>query len=644
MTFEQAQPGAVFRAAITRDALGRQRLGDVLVDAGVITSAELADVLARQGTGDGSRRRLGVMLVELGFAREDEIANAMASQLCLPMLDLAQRLPSPDLIRLLPRAVAERSQVLVVDRIASGLVIAMADPTNVLALDDVKLHTHVKTLTVLVSTPSQISDQLARAWSLGEDASGVAAIVETMGGDTREPMDPSEGSATDAPTVQLVNRLLSDAVRARASDVHVETQSDALRVRFRVDGILREAMTTSRRVAPAVISRLKIVSGLDIAERRVPQDGRARITVDGVGVDCRVSTVPGVHGEKVVVRLLSRSAQVPGLDALGLSPRQLEMFRSVLTAPQGLVLITGPTGSGKTNTLYSAIAEIVSPEKNVVTLEDPVEVQLPGITQVQVHERAGMTFEKGLRAVLRQDPDVVLVGEVRDTQTAELALKAALTGHLVLTTLHTNSAVAALTRLVDMGVEPFLVASSLSLSVAQRLVRTPCSGCAGPYVPDDDVLVLLGLSRADLVGASPRRGPGCALCAHSGYVGRTGVYEVLEVDAAMRRVLVKDPSESAVGAQARATRMATLRTSALEKARRGETTFEEVVRVTHTDYSAARHCPSCERSVEHDMVACPWCATALDGDQCAGCRRHREPDWTVCPWCRTAAPGAPPAH
>jgi type IV pilus assembly protein PilB len=349
-----------------------------------------------------------------------------------------------------------------------------------------------------------------------------------------------------------------------------------------------------------------------------------------------------VHGEKVVIRILSRSADVASLDSLGLSPHQLELFRAVLAAPQGLVLITGPTGSGKTNTLYAAIAEVVSPEKNVITLEDPVEMQLPGITQVQVHERAGMTFEKGLRAVLRQDPDVVLVGEVRDPQTAELALKAALTGHLVLTTLHTNSAVAALTRLVDMGIEPFLVASSLTLSVAQRLVRVPCDGCAVPYMPDDELLLLLGLTRADLADATPYKGTGCVLCAQSGYVGRTGVYEVLEVDAAMRRVLVKDPSESAVGAQARTTRMATLRTSAIEKARRGETTFEEVVRVTHSDYSAARHCPSCERSVEHDMVACPWCATALDGDQCAGCRRHREHDWTVCPWCRTAVAVAAP--
>ncbi len=640
MTFEQAQPGAVFRAAIARDAMGRVRLGDVLITAGVITSAELADVLARQGTGTGTRQRLGVMLVEMGFAREDEIAEALAAQLGLPMLDLGRRLPSPEVIRLLPRAVAERAQALVVEFSENGLVIAMADPTNVLALDDIKLHTRAKSLTVLVSTPTQIADQVARAWSLNEDVSGVAAIVETMGSEARDAADPTDTSTNDGPIVQLVNRILSEAVRARASDVHVETQRDSLRVRYRVDGLLREAMTTSRRVAPAVISRLKIVSGLDIAERRVPQDGRARITVDGEAVDCRVSTVPGVHGEKVVIRLLSRGAEVSGLDALGFSPSQLALFRSVLTAPQGLVLITGPTGSGKTNTLYSAIAEIVSPDKNVVTLEDPVEVQLPGITQVQVHERAGMTFEKGLRAVLRQDPDVVLVGEVRDPQTAELALKAALTGHLVLTTLHTNSAVAALTRLVDMGIEPFLVASSLTLSVAQRLVRVPCDGCAVPYMPDDDVLMLLGLTHADLKDATPRKGAGCVLCAQSGYVGRTGVYEVLEVDAAMRRILVKDPTESAVGAQARATRTATLRTSALEKARRGDTTFEEVVRVTHSDYSAARHCPTCERSVEHDMVACPWCATALDGDQCSGCRRHREHDWTVCPWCRTAAPSA----
>jgi type IV pilus assembly protein PilB len=627
----------------TWGSMRRKRLGDVLVEAGVLTMDQLRAVLNQQRETPGPRRRLGELLVELGYADEKMIALALAAHLGLGTLDLSKTVPSPDVVRLLPQAVSERSRVLVVDRSENGLVVAVSDPTNVLALDDVRLHTGAAELTVLVSTDSQIRDHLARAWSLGQDASGVSAIVDDL--DHAADEQPSFGGPDDdAPIVKLVNRVLADAVRLRASDIHVETQRDALRVRYRVDGLLRDVMTTSRRVAASVISRLKIMSGLDIAERRVPQDGRARIVVDGVAVDCRVSTLPSLHGEKVVIRLLTRGNEVPSLDSLGFEPHQLEVFRAALAVPQGLVLCTGPTGSGKTNTLYAAIAETMTPEKNIVTLEDPVEVQLPGITQVQVHVKSGMTFQAGLRSVLRQDPDIVLVGEVRDGETAELALKAALTGHLVLTTLHTNSAVAALTRLVDMGAEPFLVASSLTASVAQRLVRRPCEACRQGYVPDDGTLALLGLRIDDILDATPLRGTGCPECAGTGYRGRSAVYEVLAVDAAMRTVLMTDPTESAVGARARAGGMLTLRAAAIEKARRGETTFEEAVRVTHSDDDAGGHrCAACERPVEHDMVACPWCAATLDRGHCRTCSRNLDPDWQICPWCRTRAQDPPPA-
>jgi type IV pilus assembly protein PilB len=386
-----------------------------------------------------------------------------------------------------------------------------------------------------------------------------------------------------------------------------------------------------------VISRIKIISGLDIAERRIPQDGRTRFLLENVAIDARISTLPSLHGEKVVIRLLSRGDAIPKLAGLGFEPDQLENFFASLSVPQGLVLITGPTGSGKTNTLYSAIAEIRTPDKNIVTLEDPIEVQLPGITQVGVSEKTGMTFSRGLRSILRQDPDIILVGEVRDTETAELALKASLTGHLVLTTLHTNSAVAALTRLVDMGAEPFLVASSLTCAIAQRLVRRPCPSCITAYVPDEITLTGLGLTTADLAGATPMRGAGCPECGDTGYRGRTAVYEVLVVDAAMRQILIKEPTEAAISAQARASGMMTLRASAIDKASRGLTTFEEAVRVTHSDHAGGQVCPSCERPVESGMVVCPWCATTLDRGHCQGCARNLETDWKICPWCRTPA-------
>jgi type IV pilus assembly protein PilB len=614
--------------------VGRRRLGDVLLDSGLITAEQLDAALREQRRADAPRRRLGQVVVELGLASEKDVAEALANLLGLEMIDLSKSMPAPDVVRLLPRAVAERTQVLVLDRTPKGLKVAAVDPTNVLALDDVKLYTRSPELQVMVATASQIRDQLARAWSLGEDSSQVSAMVDEAG--DGEDAEASFGSVDDeAPIVKLVNRVLGDAVRLRASDIHIEVQRDTLRIRYRVDGLLRDVMTAPRRIATSVISRIKIMSGLDIAERRVPQDGRTRIVVENMAIDCRISTLPSLHGEKVVIRLLTRGDDIPSLSSLGFEPRQLADFEAALAVPQGLVLITGPTGSGKTNTLYSAIGQIMSSEKNIVTLEDPVEVQLPGITQVGVNLKTGMTFSAGLRSILRQDPDIVLVGEVRDTETAELALKASLTGHLVLTTLHTNSAVAALTRLVDMGAQPFLVASSLTAAVAQRLVRRPCGNCIVPTPPDEATMAVLGLLPEDLEGASSMMGEGCPECGGTGYRGRTAVYEVLVVDAAMRQILMRDATESAIAAQAQSAGMQTLRASAIAKARRGETTYEEVIRVTHTDRGGSKACPVCALAVDGDMVVCPWCTTALDRGHCGECGRALDPDWRICPWCRT---------
>jgi type IV pilus assembly protein PilB len=620
----------------------RKRLGDILVDSGLLTAAQLDQALVEQRRADAPRRRLGQVVSDLNFATERQVAEALADLLGLRMIDLSKTMPAPDVVRLLPRAVAERTRVLVLDKTAKGLVVAAADPTNVLALDDVKLYTRSPDIEVLVATDSQIRDHLARAWSLGEDSSAAAMVEESV---EEDDSDASFGAVDDeAPIVKLVNRIFADAVTLRASDIHVEVQRDTLRIRFRIDGLLRDVMTAPRRIATAVISRIKIMSGLDISERRIPQDGRTRIVVQTVAIDCRISTLPSLHGEKVVIRLLTRGDDIPSLASLGFEPRQLADFQASLAVPQGLVLITGPTGSGKTNTLYSAIAEISDPDKNIVTLEDPVEVQLPGITQVGVNVKTGMTFSAGLRSILRQDPDIILVGEVRDGETAELALKASITGHLVLTTLHTNSAVAALTRLVDMGAEPFLVASSLTCAIAQRLVRVPCPNCAGPYVPSADTLTLLGLRPEDLEGATPLRGSGCPECGGTGYKGRTAVYEVLVVDTIMRQVLMNDATEAAIAAAALAGGMQTLRASALEKARTGKTTYEEALRVTHSDHAGSHACPACERKVEPDMVACPWCGTNLDRGHCASCARTLEPEWKICPYCRTPTPAPDHSH
>ena len=633
MTFAQPPPRSV-----TVPAFGaRRRLGDVFVDSGLLTPEQLDLALEAQRQAPGERRRLGQVVTDLGLASEREVAECLANLLGLEVVDLSRIAPAPDVVRLLPRTIAERIRVLVLERSGTGLVVAAADPTNVLALDDVRLYTRTPELTVLVATESQIREQLNRAWALDQGSSHVAELASAGAEEDERPPEAALVSATaeDAPIVKLVNQVLADAVRLRASDIHVEVQRDAVRVRYRVDGLLRDVTTAPKRVATSMISRIKIISGLDIAERRIPQDGRTRFTVEDMAIDARISTLPSLHGEKVVIRLLSRGEAIAGLPDLGFEPEQLDAFKESLAVPQGLVLITGPTGSGKTNTLYSAISQINAPDKNIVTLEDPIEVQLPGITQVQVSEKTGMTFSRGLRSILRQDPDIILVGEVRDTETAELALKASLTGHLVLTTLHTNSAVAALTRLVDMGAEPFLVASSLTCAIAQRLVRRPCESCAEPYQPDEVTLTLLGLNRAALHGSTPRRGVGCPECGRTGYRGRTAVYEVLVVDGPMRQILMKEPTEAAISAQARSAGMRTLRASALSKARRGLTTFEEVVRVTQADDAGGPACPACQRQVEQGMLACPWCATPLDRGGCTGCARRLAADWKLCPWCRT---------
>jgi type IV pilus assembly protein PilB len=640
----------------------RPRLGDVLVSCGLLTDEQLHEALLVQREAEGGRRRrLGQIIVDKGFLTEQQLAQAFADLLGLEFVDLARQHLDPDVVRMLPRQVAERTKMLVIARTADsggdghkgtgiggfgghggGLTVAAADPTNVVALDDVRVYTGATALNVVVCTQSQIRERIAQAWALGDadaDADAVADEVDPLAGGLN---DADLVTAADqAPTVRLASSILADAVRVGASDIHVEPQADGMRIRYRVDGLLRPIRRVPRSAAAALVSRLKIVSGLDIAERRLPQDGRARLHVDGVAIDARVSTLPSVHGEKVVVRLLASGESVSPVAQLGLEVNQLEAVLAASLAPQGLLLITGPTGSGKTHTLYSLLSHIATPEKNVVTLEDPVEIQLPGITQVQIKHRTGLTFARGLRSVLRQDPDVVLVGEVRDTETAELALQASLTGHLVLTTLHTNDAVAALTRVVDMGVQPFLLASSLSLVVAQRLVRRPCRDCAAPYSPSERVLTLLGLTAADIADATPMRGRGCAACGNTGYRGRTGIFEVLPVTASVRSVLLRTPTEAALGAAARAAGMTTLRASALARARSGETTFEEVLRVTHVDLADGRRCSACDRALADDMIACPWCVTVVDRGHCVSCARPLESGWKICPWCRTPATAPP---
>lgn len=570
---------------------GRRHLGDVLVEQGIITQPALHQVLADQRLArehperaDSTQARLGAMLVHRRLATEEQVAVALGELLGREVVDPIHVPVDPAFARRLPRALAERNQVLLVGNGPRGLRVIAADPTDVLALDDVRRYTGTQRLDVLIATPGHLHALLDRVWSLDQSTDVVTAVTDSP--EEAEPPDElDESEVTEAPTVKLLDSILADAVRGRASDVHIEPQEQSVRVRYRVDGLMRDVVSLPRAVGRGLTARVKVVGGMDIAERRVPQDGRMRLTVDGARVDARLSTMPSVHGETVVIRLLPGAASLQSLDDLGLDDGQAAALTRALGAAQGLVLITGPTGSGKTNTLYAAVQATVTPERNVVTLEDPVEVELPGLTQVPVNEKTGMTFARGLRALLRQDPDVVLVGEVRDTVTAELAMRAAMTGHLVLATLHTNDAVAALPRLVDMGIEPYLVASSLTLVLAQRLVRTPCPDCAEPYEPESATLLALGIDPQDKTrwpdaGATPTRGVGCPACGRTGYLGRRGLFEMLEVTTDLRRALLTGVDEATVADLARRHGYLPLREAGLALARRGETTYEEVLRVT----------------------------------------------------------------
>ncbi|HQR79999.1 MAG TPA: ATPase, T2SS/T4P/T4SS family [Actinomycetota bacterium] len=556
----------------------RGKLGEVLVAWGAITPADLQHCLAIQAREPARRRRrLGRILLDEERVTEITLAAALAHSHGLRAVDLAQEELDPVLARSIPQAVAQRALVLPLNVTDNTLRIAAADPVDVVGLDDVRMHLQRQhkglRLEVVVAPETQIRRRLASTWS---EATAVEALegfdTETVSTGTEE-----ETSGTDAGAVSAVHQILATALRIGASDIHVEPMRDEVRIRMRVDGTLRKVMALPKSGQSPLTSRIKIMANMDIAQKRVPQDGRARIAVDGLGRNIRVSTLPTLHGEKVVIRLLTDIGELPALSALGFPPRGLQIVHEALRSPQGLVLITGPTGSGKTTTLYSAIHEVVTGDRNLITLEEPVEIELPGVSQVQIDERAGMTFAAGLRSVLRQDPDIIMVGEIRDQVTAELAIRAALTGHLVLATVHTIDAPSAVIRLVDMGVPRYLIASSLRLVIAQRLVRRPCRFCAQPQLPDEETRSRLHLT--DAQAAALVVGKGCERCETSGYRGRTGVYELLPVTRAVRSALIDGGDEDTLAAAARTGGWQPLLDAGIEVATRGQTTASEVLRV-----------------------------------------------------------------
>jgi len=516
-------------------------------------------------------------------------ARALAADWGLPWTDTVDASDiDPELLAPLPMQFAKRNAVLPLRAGADGLHVVIADPRAVAALDDLRL-LYGRRVRPMVAPAAAIADAINRAY---DRASGSAADLmgdlseerlDLIATELEEPRDLLEAD-DEAPIIRLVNSLLFQAVKDRASDIHIEPFERSLTVRFRIDGILYDVISPPKRFQPIIVSRVKIMAGLNIAEKRLPQDGRLRTKVAGKNVDVRVSVVPTAFGERVVLRILDQGASVLGLEELGLTGRNLALVGRLIRQNHGVVLVTGPTGSGKTTTLYAAISTINSTERNIITIEDPIEYQLEGVGQIQVNPKIDLTFANGLRSILRQDPDVIMVGEIRDSETAEIAIQAALTGHLVFSTLHTNDAASAVTRLVEMGTEPFLVSSSVIAVMAQRLVRRVCVGCRRTVTPSPEVLRELGLTPERVAGKPIyATGDGCEACKHTGYRGRTGIHELMVVDDDVRALIMRSSDAAAIRRAAIAAGMPALREDGAAKILAGETTVEEVLRVTQED-------------------------------------------------------------
>jgi type IV pilus assembly protein PilB len=562
------------------------RLGDLLVREGLITKEQLDKALQEQKS---NGQRLGYNLVKMGFVQETEITKMLARQYRMPAVDLARFEVDPKIVKMIPADVALKHLVLPLKREGRTLTVAMADPTNLSVIDDLKFITRYDIFpviageytlrTALDKNYEQVDQQLDTLLKDIEEE-GEEGELEVVEQKEEEEQAGSGISADDAPVVKLINAILTDAVKRGASDIHIEPFEHEMRVRYRIDGALSEVMKPPLKLKAALTSRIKIMSSLNIAERRVPQDGRIKLKMGKRVIDYRVSTLPVLFGEKIVMRILDKGNLTLDLSKFGFEPKaEADLLKAILN-PYGMVLVTGPTGSGKTTTLYSALSRVNTIEVNIMTAEDPVEYNLMGINQVLVRNEVGMTFAAALKAFLRQDPNIIMVGEIRDIETGGIAIKAALTGHLVLSTLHTNDAPSTITRMIDMGIEPFNVASAVNLIVAQRLVRRICKECKTEHQYAPEELKALGGDTKEFEGVSFYKGTGCDACGGTGYKGRAGLYEVMALSPELRRMILKGASTSELSEQAVKDGMLTLRMDGLVKIRKGVTTLEEVVKET----------------------------------------------------------------
>ncbi len=566
--------------------MANERIGDQLIKNALITPDQLLEAQKAQKV---SGTRLGSQLVKLGHITEEQLVDFLGKQYGMPSIILREVNPDPEVIKLIPLNIVQKYNAIPFERNGSTLKVAMTDPTNIFAVDDLKFLTGY-------SIDVHVTSEESLKWALDHFYDQAASLDDALSGMeddgsievATEGMDATVGDlekeADQAPVIKLVNLTLVDAIKKGASDIHIEPYEKYMRIRFRLDGMLYEVMKPPIRLKNALVSRLKIMAKLDIAERRLPQDGRIKLRVQGgKEVEFRVSILPTLFGEKVVLRILDKATLQLDMTKLGFEEGALSRFKEGIYKPWGMILVTGPTGSGKTTTLYSAISELNQIDRNISTAEDPVEFNLPGVNQVQMHEEIGLTFAASLRSFLRQDPDIILVGEIRDFETAEIGIKAALTGHLVLSTLHTNDAPSTINRLLNMGIEPFLVASSVNLIVAQRLARKVCTSCKEKDDITVETLVQMGMDPEDAARTECVKGKGCAMCGNTGYKGRIALYEVMAINEAIRELILMGASGTEIKNEAINQGMKTLRQSGLTKIREGVCSVSEILRITMAD-------------------------------------------------------------
>ena len=549
-----------------------ESVADVLVRTGKLTAERLSRAQQEQ---ERSGRPLTEMLLRLGYCAESDLQRAFAESLGLQILDGSAR-PDPEALALLPSSLAQKHMVLPVRRENGHVVVALSDPMNLTALDDVRVATglHVEP----AYADRELLQRLINDAYSGEDEEDLQVVHEEA-----DSVAELQRLASESLVIRLVNNVFREAVRARASDIHIEPFEEGSQIRYRVDGVLHQQPQPPQRLMPAIVSRVKILADLDIAERRLPQDGRIKTHILGHEIDIRVSILPTLHGESVVMRLLDQSSIQLSLEDIGFTKLQLSVYEKAIRRPHGMILVTGPTGSGKTTTLYASLRHIFSTEKKIITIEDPVEYQMSGVNQMQVRERIGLTFARGLRSIVRQDPDIIMVGEIRDKETVEIAVHAALTGHLLLSTIHTNDAAGAVSRLLDMGLEPFLAASSLECIMAQRLARRVCSDCKELQEPPSEMMLIMERELGYAPPAKQMRGVGCSSCRFTGYSGRLGLFEILPIHDNIRQLILEHSSASQIKALSVEGGMTTLRQDGWRKVLNGSTTIEEVIRVSTED-------------------------------------------------------------